>query len=110
MPSRTGSLAFTRDVACSTASLWVKCTTYTGAWWVATSSSRVSASGVVDQAKVSGTGRSASSTTATSRPVRRERSAAISAMSPSVADISTSCACGSSSSGTCQAQPRSGSA
>ena len=29
-------------------------------------------------------------------------------MSPNVADISRNCACGSSSSGTCQAQPRSG--
>ena len=35
------------DVACSIAAAWVKCTTYTGACLVATSSSRVSASGVI---------------------------------------------------------------
>ena len=97
-------------MACSTASFWVKCTTYAGAWWVVTSSSSVSGSGVSAQVKVSGTGRSASVTIAVSRPVRRVRSAARSVRSPRVADISTNCACGSSSSGTCQAQPRSGSA
>ena len=60
--------------------------------------------------KTSGTGRSASSTTTVSRPVRRERSSAIRSIGPRVADISRNWACGSSSSGTCQAHPRSGSA
>ena len=100
--------ACSSEVACSTASSWVKCTTYTGAWRVVTSSSSVSASGVTAQVKVSGTGRSASVDDAVSRPVRRVRSAARSDRSPSVADISRNWACGSSSSGTCQAQPRSG--
>jgi len=49
-------------------------------------------------------------TTAVGRPVRRVRSVWNRSTSPSVADISTNCACGSSSSGTCHAQPRSGSA
>jgi hypothetical protein len=97
-------------VACSTASFCVKWTTYAGAWWVVTSSSSVSASGVSAQLKVSGTGRSALVTVAVSRPVRRVRSAARSVTSPSVADISTNWAWGSSMSGTCHAQPRSGSA
>ena len=61
-------------VACSTAAAWVKCTTYTGAWPVVTSSSSVSASGVSAQVKCSGTGRTASATTAVSRPLRRVRS------------------------------------
>ena len=60
--------------------------------------------------KTSGTGRSADWTTAVGRPVRRVRSSSNLVTSPSVADISTNCARGSSSSGTCQAQPRSGSA
>ena len=96
-------------VACSTADACVKCTTYAGACPVVTSSSTVSSSGSRDQRKLSGTGRSASATTAVSRPVRADRSAAISDMSPSVADISTNWAPVSSSRGTCQAQPRSGS-
>ena len=75
-------------VACSTAAACVKWTTYAGAWPVVTSSSTVSSSGSSDQLKLSGTGRSASATTAVSRPVRAVRSAAISDMSPSVADIS----------------------
>ncbi len=96
-------------VACSTALACVKCTTYAGAWPVVTSSSTVSSSGSTDHRKLRGTGRSASSTTAVGRPVRRVRSAAISETSPRVADISTNCASGSSRSGTCHAQPRSGS-
>jgi len=55
------------------------------------------------------TGRSTDVTVAVSRPVRRVRSSAKKVVSPSVADISTNCAFVSSSSGTCQAQPRSGS-
>ena len=58
----------------------------------------------------SGTGRTASSTTATSRPVRSCRSRTKKETSPRVADMSTICARGSSRSGTCQAQPRGGSA
>ena len=58
----------------------------------------------------SGTGRSAFVITAVGRPVRRVRSFSKRVTSPSVADIRTNCALGSSSSGTCQAQPRSGSA
>ena len=107
--SGTGRRAVSSRVACSTAAACVKCTTYAGACPVVTSSSTVSSSGSRDQRKLSGTGRSASATTAVSRPVRRDRSAAISDMSPRVADISTNWARGSSSSGTCQAQPRSGS-
>ena len=57
-----------------------------------------------------GTGLTASSMTATSRPVRSRMSAARKDTSPRVADMSTICACGSSRSGTCQAQPRCGSA
>ena len=67
-------------------------------------------SGSVDQVKLNGTGRTASATTAVSRPVRRDRSSVIVETSPSVADISRNWACRSSSSGTCQAQPRLGSA
>ena len=51
-----------------------------------------------------------SCTTAVGRPVRRVRSSTNRVTSPSVADISRNWACGSSISGTCQAQPRSGSA
>ncbi|OLE30295.1 MAG: hypothetical protein AUG44_01605 [Actinobacteria bacterium 13_1_20CM_3_71_11] len=65
---------------------------------------------MVTYEKCSGTGRSAVCTTAVGRPVRRVRSSTNRVVSPSVADISTNCACGSSISGTCQAQPRSGSA
>jgi hypothetical protein len=60
--------------------------------------------------KTSGTGRSADWITAVGRPVRQVRSVSNLVTSPSVADISTNCARGSSSRGTCQAQPRSGSA
>ena len=49
-------------------------------------------------------------TARTGRPVRRGRSSTNRVTSPSVADISTNCTWGSSSSGTCHAQPRSGSA
>ncbi len=90
--SGTGRRAVSSLVACSTAAACVKCTTYAGACPVVTSSSTVSSSGSRDQRKLSGTGRSASATTAVSRPVRRDRSAAISDMSPRVADISTNCA------------------
>ena len=54
--------------------------------------------------------RDAEVTVATSRPVRFVRSSSKNATSPRVADIKTICACGSSSSGTCHAQPRCGSA
>ncbi len=67
----------------------------------------VSVIGVIAQEKLSGTGRTASSTTAVSRPVRRVRSSTNGVTSPSVADISRNWVWGSSSSGTCQAQPRS---
>ncbi len=81
-----------------------------GAWLVASSSFRVSCSGSRTKEKTSGTGRSTELTTAVGRPVRQVRSASNRETSPSVADISRNCALGSSSSGTCQAQPRSGSA
>ena len=42
-------------------------------------------------------------------PVRRVRSSRRNVTSPRVADINRNCVRGSSSSGTCQAQPRSGS-
>ena len=70
----------------------------------------VSWRGVVTYEKCSGTGRSVELTSAVGRPVRRVRSVRKKLTSPSVADISRNCAWGSSSSGTCQAQPRSGSA
>lgn len=70
----------------------------------------VSVIGVVTYSYDSGTGRVAERTTEVGRPVRRVRSSSNRFTSPSVADIRTNCACGSSSSGICQAQPRSGSA
>ncbi len=70
----------------------------------------VSCSGVVTYRNISGTGRSADFTTAVDRPVRRVRSFSKKLTSPRVADISTNWVLGSSSSGTCHAQPRSGSA
>ena len=70
----------------------------------------VSCSGVIAYEKSSGTGRSTDATTAVARPVRRDRSSTKRVVSPSVADISRNCACGNSMIGTCQAQPRSGSA
>ena len=96
--------------AVSTASSCEKCTMYTGAWWVLTSSSTFSCSGTSDHSNVSGMGRSAWATTATSRPVRSVRSASRRVVSPRVADIRRNRACGSSRRGTCQAQPREGSA
>ena len=110
VPEKRALVPRSSDVACSTAAAWVKWTTYAGACPVSTSSSRVSSRVSVDHVKLSGTGRSAWSTTAVSRPLRRATSSAIAVMSPRVADISRNCACGSSSSGTCHAQPRSGSA
>ena len=77
---------------------------------VVTSSSSVSVTGVRTYENVRGTGRSVPATTAVERPVRRSRSSAKKSTSPSVADISRNCARGSSMIGTCQAQPRSGSA
>lgn len=59
--------------------------------------------------KFNGTGRCAERTTAVGLPVRRVRSFSKNETSPSVADISRNWACGSSTIGTCQAQPRSGS-
>ena len=94
----------------STASFWEKCTTYTGALSCSTSRCSRSPIGSIAYSHSKGTGRTASSTTATSRPVRSRRSRTKKDTSPSVADMSTICACGSSSSGTCQAQPRWGSA
>ena len=107
--SRVQTLMLVRAWARSSAAAWVKCTTYTGAWWVCNSSSRVSWSGVSAQVWLRGTGRSTEVTTAVSRPVRRVRSSTNLVTSPRVADISTNWACGRVSSGTCQAQPRSGS-
>jgi hypothetical protein len=49
-------------------------------------------------------------TTTVGRPVLRSRSPTNRRTSPRVADIRTNCACGSVRSGTCHAQPRSGSA
>ena len=69
----------------------------------------VSGSGSSDQRKSSGTGRGASSTTVVSRSVRSVRSSTKRVTSPSVALISTNWQRGSSTSGTCQAQPRCGS-
>ena len=94
----------------STAAACVECTTYTGAWWVATSWEIVSWIGSSDHAYDSGTGRVTPPMTAVGRSVVASRRPASLVTSPSVADMITNCACGSSTSGTCQAQPRSGSA
>ncbi|CAM5409257.1 hypothetical protein SNARM312S_08378 [Streptomyces narbonensis] len=66
--------------------------------------------GVSSYSYDSGTGRVAERTTEVGRPVRRVRSFSNIDTSPSVADIRTNCACGSSRIGICQAQPRSASA
>ena len=107
--SRSARLATVKlDNACarSSADAWVKCTMYTGARLVASRSCNVSVSGTRVYEKCSGTGRSTFAMTAVSRPVRSVRSLAKNFMSPRVADISTNWARFSSSSGTCQAQPR----
>ena len=108
--SRLHMLMLMSACACSIAPACVGCTTYTGACPPASRPSTVSCSGVVTYDGYSGTGRSVLVTRAVSRPVRRVSDSWKRVTSPSVADISTNCACGSSSSGTCQAQPRSGSA
>ena len=108
--SREQNLADSSDCARSSALACVKWTTYAGARSTATSSSSSSCSGCSDHENTSGTGRSASSTSAVSRPVRRVRSSRNDSTSPSVADISRNCACGSIRIGTCQAHPRCGSA
>ncbi len=108
--SRELTLTLISACACSTAAACVKWTTYTGARCVESSSSSVSCSGVETYSKCSGTGRSVLVTRAHSRPVRRSRSSWKRVTSPSVALMSTNCARVSSMSGTCQAQPRSGSA
>ena len=74
------------------------------------SSLSVSCSGSRLKEKTSGTGRSAFLTTAVGQPVRLVRSSWNRVTSPRVADMRTNCALGSSMSGTCHAQPRSGSA
>jgi hypothetical protein len=108
--ARVHTLMLINACACSSAAACVKCTTYIGACRVPSNSSRVSCSGVVTYEYSSGTGRCASLTTAVGRPVRRVRSVTKRLTSPRVADIRMNCARGSSMSGTCQAQPRSGSA
>jgi hypothetical protein len=107
---RVSSLTLISDCARSTAEAWVKCTTYTGAWCVDSSSSSTSVSGVIRNWWTRGMGRVAERTTATGRPVRSGSVSVNRVTSPSVADIKMNCASGSSSSGTCHAQPRSGSA
>ena len=97
------------DSACarSIAAAWEKCTMYTGACRVSSSSSTVSCTGVFAYEKCSGTGRSTPVTCAVSRPVRRVRSAAMSVTSPSVADMRMNWARDRVMSGTCHAHPRS---
>ena len=70
----------------------------------------VSCRAVLRYSYSSGTGRVALRMAAVVRPVRSLSSISNRRVSPSVADMSTNWACGSVSSGTCQAQPRSGSA
>ena len=70
----------------------------------------VSWMGSSDQLYDNGTGRVTPPITAVGRPVVRSRRPARSVTSPRVADMITNWACGSSTRGTCQAQPRSGSA
>ena len=57
--ARVQTLRLVSAWARSMAAAWVKCTTYTGAWWVLSSSSSVSCNGVVTYENTSGTGRSA---------------------------------------------------
>src|SRR6266511_4901394 len=71
---RVHTLTLINACACSSAAAWVKCTTYTGACRVPSSSSSVACRGVVTYEYSSGTGRSASLTRAVGRPVRRVRS------------------------------------
>ncbi len=47
--SRVATLTEVSAWARSSADAWVKCTTYTGAWWVVSSSSSVSCNGVSAQ-------------------------------------------------------------
>jgi hypothetical protein len=108
--ARVHMLMLMSAIACSTAAAWPGNTTYTGAWSVSSSSVSVSCNGVTRYEYVRGTGRTAERTTAVSRPVRRVRSSWNRVTSPSVADISRNWVSASSSNGTCQAQPRSGSA
>ncbi len=108
--ARVQTLMLISAWARSTAAACVKWTTYTGVWWVASSSSSVSVSETMRKSCTSGTGRVAERTTATGRDVRRVRSSTKRDTSPRVADSRMCCASVSSSSGTCQAQPRSGSA
>src|SRR5699024_11850019 len=75
-----------------------------------TSPRRVSESVSVEYSYSSGTGLVAEVTTDESRPVVSSMVRQMSLVSPRVADMSTNCACGISSSGTCQAHPRAGSA
>ncbi len=107
--AREHTLMLISACARSTAAACEKCTMYTGAWFECTSSDTVSWIGVIAYRNVSGTGRCAEVTTAVDRPVRRVRSFSKKVTSPSVADMRRNCAFGSSSSGTCHAQPRSGS-
>ena len=107
---RVSRLVLMSDWARSTADAWVKWTTYTGAWWVASSSSSTSVSGRISNWWTSGIGRVAERTIATSRPVRSGSVSVKRVTSPRVADMRTNWARGSSRSGTCHAHPRSGSA
>ena len=108
--AREHTLTLISDWARSTASRWVKCTTYTGTRSISSRVSMVSCSAVLRYSYSSGTGRVALRMAAVVRPVRSLSSTSNRRVSPSVADMSTNWACGSVSSGTCQAQPRSGSA
>ena len=76
----------------------------------ATRLSRVFASGSSEYSCASGTGRSVEVTATVGRPVSRVSSSSKNVVSPSVADIRRKRACGSVSSGTCHATPRSRSA
>ncbi len=69
----------------------------------------VSCTAVRTHENSSGTGLSTPLIATVSRPVRRVRSSSKNAVSPSVADMRRNWVSGMSSSGTCQAHPRSGS-
>ena len=77
---------------------------------MATISATVSWIGSTDQRNDNGTGRVAPPMTDVGRPVRASSERASADTSPSVADMITNWACGSSTKGTCHAQPRSRSA
>ena len=107
---RVVTVRLTSDCARSIAAACVACTTYTGLSPSFTASSTLSDTEVMRHWWYSGVGRCTDVTSVTLRPDRCSRSEVIADMSPRVADASRNWHPVSSSSGTCQAHPRSRSA